>query len=81
MFELKYTDLGEGINECNIIEWYVKVGDKVEPETPLVNIENDKLRDDITSPVKGTIKKICFEEGQVVKINEVLVYIELEEDN
>jgi pyruvate dehydrogenase E2 component (dihydrolipoamide acetyltransferase) len=76
MFELKFNDIGEGINEGIIINWNYKVGDKVKEGDILVIVETDKLQAEITSPVTGTIIEICFKEQETVNVGDTLAKIE-----
>ena len=56
---MKYTfnfpDLGEGLEEGTILEWYVNEGDRVNVGDSIVQMETDKVVADIPSPKKGTI--------------------------
>ncbi len=74
-FEFKFPDVGEGINEGEIVKWKVKVGDKVKSDQPLVEVETDKAVVDIPSPKAGTILKINHKEGETINVGEVLVVI------
>src|SRR3989338_9820599 len=74
-YEFKFPDVGEGIHEGEIVKWKVKVGDKVEADQPLVEIETDKAVVDIPSPKAGTILKINHKEGETINVGEVLVVI------
>src|SRR3989344_649795 len=74
-YEFKFPDVGEGIHEGEIVKWKVKVGDKVEADQPLVEIETDKAVVDIPSPKAGTILKINRKDGETINVGEVLVVI------
>ncbi len=76
MFELRFSDIGEGINEGKIIKFFFQEGDEVEEGQELVEIETDKVSVPITSPIKGNIKKIFFQEGDTVKVGNILLTIE-----
>jgi len=73
--EFKLPDIGEGLEEGEIIKWLVKEGDSVESDQNIVQIETDKAVADLPSPVSGTILKIHHKEGETVKVGEVLVTI------
>jgi pyruvate dehydrogenase E2 component (dihydrolipoamide acetyltransferase) len=79
---MKYTfnfpDIGEGLEEGTIAEWYVEPGSKVETGDPLVKMETDKVVTDIPSPRNGTIVERFGEEGEVVEVGNPLVIIQLE---
>ena len=75
VFEFKFPDVGEGIQEGEVVKWLVKEGDKVKEDDVLGQIETDKAVVDIPSPKSGTILKIHIKEGEIVKVGETLVTI------
>src|SRR3989344_875875 len=74
-YEFKFPDVGEGIQEGEIVKWLVKKGDKVKEDQVLGQIETDKAVVDIPSPKSGTILQINFKEGDVVKVGQVMLVI------
>lgn len=72
----KLPDLGEGLQEAEIVEWHAKAGDEVQADKPLLSVETDKAVVEVPSPTAGRIKKIHAEPGEVVKIGAVLVEFE-----
>lgn len=72
----KLPDLGEGLPDAEINQWYVKVGDEVAVDTPLVAMETAKAVVDVPSPVAGKIKELFGEKGTVIKTGEPLVAFE-----
>jgi len=77
-FEFKLPDIGEGIHEGEILKWFVKVGDDIQEDDPLCEVQNDKAVVEIPSPVEGTIKKIYVDEGTVAVVGDTLVSIDAE---
>ncbi len=73
-----FPDIGEGLDEGTIAEWYVVKGQKVSSGDPLLKMETDKVVTDIPSPKSGTIAAVFGKAGEVVKVGEPLVEIELE---
>lgn len=73
-----FPDIGEGLEEGTILEWYVSVGQKVATGDPLVKMETDKVVADIPSPRVGTILALFGEVGSVVKVGSPLAEIEIE---
>ena len=73
MQEFKLPDLGEGMEEAEIRHWLVKLGDKVQLDQAMVQVETDKAVVEIPSPVAGRIAAIRVPEGTVAKLGEVLV--------
>ena len=78
IFTFNFPDLGEGLEEGTILEWYVKVGDSVKVGDTLVQMETDKVVADIPSPKDGVITKLNGEVGEVVNVGAPLVEIEIE---
>ncbi|MBL8677786.1 MAG: 2-oxo acid dehydrogenase subunit E2 [Myxococcales bacterium] len=76
-YEFKLPDIGEGVTEGEIVEWHVKVGDRVTEDQPLVEVMTDKATVTITSPKTGTIADLRGGKGQVVKVHSVLVVFDL----
>ncbi len=66
-------DLGEGIQEAQILKLLVAEGDRVELDQPLMEVETDKAAVEIPSPVAGTIAKLHGGEGDVVNVGNPLV--------
>ena len=74
-FDFTLPDLGEGITEGEIRKWLVKEGDSVEEHQTVLELETDKAVVEVPSPKKGKILKINKEEGEIVKVGEVLMTI------
>ncbi len=73
--DFKFPDVGEGIQEGEVVKWLVKEGDKVKADQVIVKVETDKAVVDLPAPVAGTILKINYKEGQKVNVGAVLVVI------
>jgi pyruvate dehydrogenase E2 component (dihydrolipoamide acetyltransferase) len=78
MFQFTLPDIGEGIAESKIVKWMVKVGDHIDEDEALMEVQNDKMVVELPSPVTGTITNILVEEGTVAKVGDVIVEIELD---
>lgn len=74
----KFPDIGEGLEEGTIVEWYVKKGQKVESGQSLVQVETDKVTTDIPSPKTGTIAALYGSEGETINVGDPLAEIEIE---
>ena len=64
--------LGESITEATVAKWLKNVGDPVEADEPVVELETDKVNLEVPSPINGTIEDIKFKDGDVVKVGTVL---------
>ena len=76
VYNFKLADIGEGIVEGEVSKWYVKVGDVVKENQPLVEIITEKVTVELPSPADGTITKIGPDAGKIVKVGEVIVVID-----
>ncbi|QJR44280.1 biotin/lipoyl-binding protein [Mycoplasma miroungirhinis] len=76
MFQMKFTDVGEGLHEGTIAEVYVTEGQEVKEGDNLYSVETDKMTTDIPAPVTGKIAKILIEPGKEVTIGDVVFEIE-----
>jgi pyruvate dehydrogenase E2 component (dihydrolipoamide acetyltransferase) len=74
-YEFKLPDLGEGVREGEIARWLVQVGQTVEEDDPLVEIQTDKATVEVPSPASGTVARILVEEGRLVPVGTPLVLI------
>jgi len=80
VYEFKLPDLGEGIHEGEILKWYVAVGDTVEEDAPLVDVETDKAAVTIPSPRGGRVARLAGEVGATVLVGAVLAVIDSGEE-
>lgn len=74
----KFPDIGEGLEEGKIIEWYVQKGQSISSGDPLVKMETDKVVTDIPSPKSGIIAVTYGGVGDTVKVGNALVEIDIE---
>ncbi|MDI3520568.1 dihydrolipoamide acetyltransferase family protein [Anaerophaga thermohalophila] len=77
-FEIKMPKMGESVEEATITKWFVKVGDKIEEDDPILEIATDKVDSEIPSPVAGTVKEIKFDTDEVVAVGTPVAIIDLE---
>jgi len=78
--EFRFPDLGEGIAEGEVKKWLVKVGDTVTKDQSIAEVETDKAVVEIPSPVAGKVLRLDHQEGELVKVGEVLAVIGEEGD-
>src|SRR2546428_3122392 len=71
--EFKLPDIGEGVHEGEVVKWFVKEGDAVKENDPIVEVMTDKVTVQIPSPVTGKILQLRAKEGEVVKVGSTLV--------
>jgi pyruvate dehydrogenase E2 component (dihydrolipoamide acetyltransferase) len=73
MTDFRLPDLGEGLDEAEIVSWHADVGDRVVADQPLVSVETAKAIVEIPSPRSGHIAKRFGEPGDVLKVGDRLV--------
>ena len=64
--------LGESITEATVAKWLKNVGDAVEADEPVVELETDKVNLEVPSPINGTLSVINFKDGDTVEVGAVL---------
>ncbi|MDI1254141.1 dihydrolipoamide acetyltransferase family protein [Thermomonas sp.] len=76
--QFKLPDLGEGLPDATIVEWYVKVGDTIKLDDNLVSMETAKAVVDVPSPVSGKVLKLAGDAGDIVITGHMLAEFELD---
>lgn len=66
-------DLGEGLDEAELIKWRVSVGDEIKEHETLAEMETDKALVEVPSPWTGTLSELCGAAGDMIKVGAVLV--------
>jgi pyruvate/2-oxoglutarate dehydrogenase complex dihydrolipoamide acyltransferase (E2) component len=74
-YEFRLPDLGEGVAEGEIARWLVQIGQHVDEDDPLVEIQTDKTTVEIPSPASGEVARILVEEGARVPVGTPLLVI------
>lgn len=74
------ADVGEGIKECEMIQWFVQPGARVDEFDPICEVQSDKASVEITSRYSGVIKKLHYDIGQMAQVGRALLEIDTEED-
>jgi pyruvate dehydrogenase E2 component (dihydrolipoamide acetyltransferase) len=73
--EFKFPDIGEGIHEGKLLEWYVKPGDKVKEGDSLMKVETDKVVTDIPCPKTGIIAATYGAVDQIIHVGQIIAVI------
>jgi pyruvate dehydrogenase E2 component (dihydrolipoamide acetyltransferase) len=74
----KLPDLGEGLQEAEIVTWHVGEGDHVVADQPLVSVETEKAVVEVPSPWSGRVARLLAASGETVAVGADLVEIERE---
>ena len=64
--------LGESVTEATVSKWLKQVGDSVDSDEPLVELETDKVNVEVPSPLAGTLSSIKVKEGDTVEVGALL---------
>lgn len=72
------ADIGEGITECQLIQWFVQPGARVEQFDKICEVQSDKASVEITSPFDGVIKKLHYEPDDMAITGKPLVDIDIQ---
>ncbi|HYK93845.1 MAG TPA: dihydrolipoamide acetyltransferase family protein [Thermoplasmata archaeon] len=76
VYEFRLPDIGEGVAEGEVVQWFVKEGDVVREDAPLVSVLTDKANVEIPSPKSGKVLRLHAQAGEKVKVGGLLVTIE-----
>jgi pyruvate dehydrogenase E2 component (dihydrolipoamide acetyltransferase) len=80
LVEVKLHDIGEGMTEGEIIHYFVKVGDVVKVDQPLLEVQTDKMVAELPSPSSGKVKEIVVDHGNIVSVGTTLLVLETEKE-
>ncbi|GEN27072.1 dihydrolipoamide acetyltransferase component of pyruvate dehydrogenase complex [Halovibrio variabilis] len=81
MSDFLLPDIGEGIVECEVVEWRVAEGDQIEEDQPIVEVMTDKALVEITAPEAGVVTKLHVVQGQIAKVHAPLFAYQVEGEN
>ncbi|MFN3167746.1 MAG: 2-oxoglutarate dehydrogenase complex dihydrolipoyllysine-residue succinyltransferase [Phycisphaeraceae bacterium] len=74
--ELKVPEVGESVTEVEIGRWLVKEGEAISVDQPLVELETDKVNQELPSPAAGALVKILMQPGDTARVGDVIAHIE-----
>ncbi|GLQ39486.1 dihydrolipoyllysine-residue succinyltransferase component of 2-oxoglutarate dehydrogenase complex [Rhizobium albus] len=70
--EIRVPTLGESVSEATIGTWFKKVGDTINADEPLVELETDKVTVEVPAPASGVLTEILAQTGDTVEVNALL---------
>lgn len=70
-------DIGEGIVECELVEWHLAEGAAVEEDQPVADVMTDKALVEITAMHTGIITKHYWKKGEIAKVGQPLFEIQV----
>ncbi|GIR07997.1 MAG: hypothetical protein CM15mP18_3260 [Methanobacteriota archaeon] len=66
LHSFRLPDIGEGVVEGEVVEWFVAVGDAIVEDQPLLSVMTDKATVEIPSPVTGTVAHLSGDVGDIL---------------
>lgn len=69
MSDFMLPDIGEGIVECEVVEWHVAEGDVIEEDQPVVEVMTDKALVEITAPEAARVTRLYVKKGEIAKVH------------
>ena len=78
--EFVLPDIGEGIVECEVLEWKVKEGDMISEDQVIADVSTDKAVVEIPSMYSGRITKLYYADGDIAKVHSPLFAIDTDEE-
>ena len=74
--ELKVPEVGESVTEVEIGRWLVSEGEAVTADQPVVELETDKVNQELPAPVGGAVVKFLLKEGDTARVGDVIAHID-----
>jgi len=73
-------DIGEGIVECELVEWLVKEGEAIVEDQPIADVMTDKALVQIPSMHTGVVQKLYYKQGEIAKVHSPLFAMTTEQE-
>ncbi len=77
-YSFRMPDVGEGVAEAELVEWFVTVGQQVELDQPIAEILTDKASIELPSPVAGTVRQLAYAAGDKVPVGAELMQVDID---
>ncbi len=76
MIDIKVPNVGESVAEVTIAQWFVKVGEAIKKDEPLVELETDKAAQELVAPEDGVLAEILVPEGENAEIGVLIARLD-----
>jgi 2-oxoisovalerate dehydrogenase E2 component (dihydrolipoyl transacylase) len=80
MKEFILPDIGEGIVECELLEWLVKEGDNIVEDQAVAEVMTDKATVQIPAMYTGVVRKLHYREGDIAKVHAPLFAMDIDDE-
>ena len=74
--EVKLPELGENVTAGDLVKVFVHVGDTIEKDQPMIELETEKASIEVPAPLTGKVKQIHVKEGEKVKVGQTILSVE-----
>lgn len=74
--DFKLPDIGEGVTEGEIVEWFIEAGDVLREDDPMVEVMTDKATVTIGAPCDARVERLCCAVGEIARVGQVIVTLE-----
>ena len=74
--EFLLPDIGEGLHEAEIVQWFVAEGDTIDRNQPFVEVLTDKANVEMPAPAAGMVQRLGAAVGDIVQVGELLIVID-----
>ena len=75
-YNFELPEVGEGVIEAELVQWFVNVGDQVSDGQPICEIMTDKATMEINCPQSGLVTERCGDEGDVIAVHTKLIALD-----
>ncbi len=75
---VELPEIGEGVNEGELVTWLVKVGDTVAVDQAIAELMTDKATVEVPTPIAGTVKELKFKEGDTIEVGKTMITVDSE---
>ncbi|QSX31997.1 dihydrolipoyllysine-residue acetyltransferase [Shewanella avicenniae] len=73
-------DIGEGVVECELMEWLIAEGDSIAEDQPVCEVMTDKALVQIPAPYAGLVTKLFYKQGEIAKVHQPLFSVQLADE-
>lgn len=73
---VELPEIGEGVNEGELVSWLVQPGDSIEVDQAIAELMTDKATVEVPSPIAGTVKELKFSEGDTIEVGQALITLD-----
>ncbi len=73
---VELPEIGEGVNEGELVSWLVQPGDTIEVDQAVVELMTDKATVEVPSTVAGKVKELKFSEGDTIEVGQTIITVE-----